>query len=131
MKLHIAVLPGDGIGPEVTAQAVKVLKAIAMEFGHIFTFEYALIGSSAISKTGSALPDETLEVCKKADAILSNLSEEDRDTIVELISYEDNEAGAHMQVEIFEAYIDEKIGDSILRLKKMKENNEIDNGRIN
>jgi 3-isopropylmalate dehydrogenase len=70
MKLHIAVLPGDGIGPEVTAQAVKVLKAIAMEFGHIFTFEYALIGSSAISKTGSALPDETLEVCKKADAIL-------------------------------------------------------------
>lgn len=70
MKLHIAVLPGDGIGPEVTAQAVKALKAIAMEFGHIFTFEYALIGSSAISKTGSALPHETLEICKKADAIL-------------------------------------------------------------
>ena len=64
---------------------------------------------------------------KKANAILSNLSEEDRDTIEELISYEENEAGAHMQVEIFEAHIDEKIGDSILRLKKMKENNEIDN----
>jgi magnesium transporter len=63
----------------------------------------------------------------KANAILSNLSEEDRDTINELISYEENEAGAHMQVEIFEAHIDEKIGDSILRLKKMKENNEIDN----
>ncbi|MCW8820578.1 MAG: magnesium transporter, partial [Sulfurovum sp.] len=64
---------------------------------------------------------------EKANAILSNLSEEDRDTIEELISFEENEAGAHMQVEIFEAHIDEKIGDSILRLKKMKKNNEIDN----
>ncbi len=64
---------------------------------------------------------------EKANAILSNLSEEDRDTIEELISFEENEAGAHMQVEIFEAHIDEKIGDSVLRLKKMKENNEIDN----
>ena len=63
----------------------------------------------------------------KANAVLSNLSEEDRDTINELISYEEHEAGAHMQVEIFEAHIHEKIGDSILRLKKMKENNEIDN----
>ncbi|HSR73516.1 MAG TPA: magnesium transporter [Sulfurovum sp.] len=64
---------------------------------------------------------------KKADAILSNLSAEDRDTIESLISYEENEAGAHMQVEIFEAHLDEKIGDSILRLKKMKKENEIDN----
>lgn len=64
---------------------------------------------------------------EKANAILSNLSEEDRDTIEELISFEENEAGAHMQAEIFEAHIDEKIGDSVLRLKKMKENNEIDN----
>lgn len=64
---------------------------------------------------------------KKADAILSNLSEEDRDTIETLISYEEYEAGAHMQVEIFEAHLDEKIGDSILRLKKMKKENEIDN----
>lgn len=64
---------------------------------------------------------------KKADAILSNLSEEDRDTIEKLISYDENEAGSYMQAEIFEAHIDEKIGDSILRLKKMKANNEIDN----
>jgi len=70
MKLHIAVLPGDGIGPEVIAQAVKVLKAIAMEFGHIFTFEYGLIGGAAISKSGIALPDETIALCKKADTIL-------------------------------------------------------------
>ncbi|MFD1160889.1 3-isopropylmalate dehydrogenase [Hwangdonia seohaensis] len=70
MKLNIAVLPGDGIGPEVTAQAVKVLKAIAMEFGHIFTFNKALVGAAAIEKTGSALPEETVSICKKADAIL-------------------------------------------------------------
>ncbi|MFD1616002.1 3-isopropylmalate dehydrogenase [Gelatiniphilus marinus] len=70
MKLNIAVLPGDGIGPEVTVQAVKALKAIAMEFGHIFTFNYGLVGASAIDKTGEALPNETLSICKNADAIL-------------------------------------------------------------
>ena len=70
MKLHIAVLPGDGIGPEVIAQGVKVLKAIGMCFGHIFTFEYGLIGGAAIDKTGTALPEETLDLCKKVDAIL-------------------------------------------------------------
>lgn len=70
MKLNIAVLPGDGIGPEVTAQAVKVLKAIAMEFGHVFTFNKALVGASAIDKTGNPLPEETISICEKADAIL-------------------------------------------------------------
>ncbi|WP_194766739.1 3-isopropylmalate dehydrogenase [Tamlana sp. I1] len=70
MKLNIGVLSGDGIGPEVTAQAVKVLKAIAMEFDHIFTFEKALVGAIAIEKTGSPLPEETIEICKKADAVL-------------------------------------------------------------
>ena len=70
MKLNIAVLPGDGIGPEVTAQAVKVLKAIAMEFNHVFTFKKALVGSAAIDKTGNPLPEETIDICKKADAVL-------------------------------------------------------------
>ena len=70
MKLNIAVLTGDGIGPEVTAQAVKVLKAIAMEFNHVFTFKKALIGASAIDKTGHPLPEETIDVCKGSDAIL-------------------------------------------------------------
>ncbi|WP_027137678.1 3-isopropylmalate dehydrogenase [Gaetbulibacter saemankumensis] len=70
MKLNIAVLPGDGIGPEVTAQAVKVLKAIAMEFNHVFTFNYGLVGDSAIKKTGNPLPQETIDICEKADAIL-------------------------------------------------------------
>ena len=70
MKLNIAVLPGDGIGPEVTAQAVKVLKAIAMEFNHVFTFQKALVGACAIDKTGSPLPQETISICENADAIL-------------------------------------------------------------
>jgi 3-isopropylmalate dehydrogenase len=70
MKLNIAVLPGDGIGPEVTAQAVKVLKAIAMEFNHVFTFQNALVGAGAIEKTGNPLPEETIEICENADAVL-------------------------------------------------------------
>jgi magnesium transporter len=64
---------------------------------------------------------------KKADAVMSNLSDEDRDTIEELISYEDDEAGSYMQTEVFEAHLDETIGASILRLKKMKAHREIDN----
>ncbi|MDO5972319.1 3-isopropylmalate dehydrogenase [Flavivirga aquimarina] len=70
MKLNIAVLPGDGIGPEVTAQAVKALKAIAMEFNHVFTFETGLVGAAAIDKTGNPLPEETISICENADAIL-------------------------------------------------------------
>ncbi len=63
----------------------------------------------------------------KAEEILLNLSEEDRDMIEELISYQDHEAGAHMQMELFDAHIDETIGESIKRLKKMKANNEVGN----
>ena len=70
MKLNIAVLPGDGVGPEVTAQAVKVLKAIAMVFGHLFTFNKAFVGASAIDKTGDPLPEETISICQNANAIL-------------------------------------------------------------
>lgn len=70
MKLNIAVLPGDGIGPEVIAQAEKVLKAIAMEFNHVFTFQHALVGAAAIAKTGNPLPNETIDICENANAIL-------------------------------------------------------------
>ena len=70
MKKKIAVLPGDGIGPEVTAQAVKVLKVIAEKFQHEFIFEEALIGAIAIDKTGNPFPEETLALCKSSDAIL-------------------------------------------------------------
>ena len=70
MYKNIAVIPGDGIGPEVTRQSVKVLDAIAKRFGHEFDFIYGLMGADAIDKTGSALPSETLEVCMDSDAIL-------------------------------------------------------------
>src|SRR3989344_36223 len=70
MKKNIAVLPGDGIGPEVTAQAVRVLKTIAKKFNHEFEFKEGLVGAAAIDKTGDPLPDETLELCKSSDAIL-------------------------------------------------------------
>jgi 3-isopropylmalate dehydrogenase len=70
MKKKIAVLPGDGIGPEVTAQAVKVLKVIAEKFQHEFEFEEAPIGAIAIDKTGNPFPEETLKLCQSSDAIL-------------------------------------------------------------
>jgi 3-isopropylmalate dehydrogenase len=70
MKKKIAVLPGDGIGKEVTAEAVKVLGVIAERFNHTFSFDYGLIGAAAIDQGGVPLPDETLTLCKNADAIL-------------------------------------------------------------
>lgn len=70
MKLNIAVLAGDGIGPEVTDQAIKALKAIALEFDHTFSFKNALVGAIAIDETGNPLPEKTLTTCEEADAIL-------------------------------------------------------------
>ncbi len=70
MKKNIAVILGDGIGPEVTRQAIKVLDTVAGEFHHEFNYTYALMGADAIDKTGSPLPDETVEICKKSDVIL-------------------------------------------------------------
>jgi len=66
----IAVLAGDGIGPEVVAEGLKVLRAVASRFGHQFSFHEALIGGCAIDVTGSPLPAETVAVCRAADAIL-------------------------------------------------------------
>ncbi len=70
MKARIAVLPGDGIGPEVAAEGVKVLKKVAEAYGHDFVFQEALIGGAAMDVTGSPLPDETLRLCRESDAIL-------------------------------------------------------------
>lgn len=66
----IAVLPGDGIGPEVTNESVKILKVIGEAFQYQFQFDYGLMGAEAIYKTGNPLPDETLELCKNSDAVL-------------------------------------------------------------
>lgn len=70
MEARIVTLPGDGIGTEVVAEGVKVLQAIADEYGHSFTFEEGLIGGCAIDATGAALPEGTLEACQQADAVL-------------------------------------------------------------
>ncbi|MGB5435227.1 MAG: 3-isopropylmalate dehydrogenase [Maribacter sp.] len=70
MKLNIAVLGGDGIGPEVIAQAVKCLQAVEENFGHEFSFSEGLIGAAAMDRTGNPIPEETLTLCKNSDAIL-------------------------------------------------------------
>ncbi|WP_272151434.1 3-isopropylmalate dehydrogenase [Tenacibaculum aiptasiae] len=70
MKYNIAVIPGDGIGPEVTEQAKKALNAIAHVYDHTFIYKDALMGACAIDAIGNPLPDETLSVCKESDAIL-------------------------------------------------------------
>ncbi|RAJ28848.1 3-isopropylmalate dehydrogenase [Pedobacter cryoconitis] len=70
MKKNILVIPGDGIGPEVTQWGKAVLEQIAISFDHEFTFDEALMGHAAIEATGNPLPDETLEKARKSDAIL-------------------------------------------------------------
>ncbi|SHI93047.1 3-isopropylmalate dehydrogenase [Pseudozobellia thermophila] len=70
MQLKIALLGGDGIGPEVLAQSVKCLKAIEETFNHSFEYVEASVGAVAISNTGKPLPDATLKLCREADAIL-------------------------------------------------------------
>lgn len=70
MKKTIAVLPGDGIGPEITAQAVKALDAVAERFSHEFVYRYADIGAVAIDRHGEPYPDSTHKVCMESDAVL-------------------------------------------------------------
>jgi 3-isopropylmalate dehydrogenase len=70
MKATIAVLAGDGIGPEVVAEGVKVLRSVAARFGHSFELPEALVGGCAIDATGKPLPDETYSLCLASDAVL-------------------------------------------------------------
>ena len=70
MKLKIAVLPGDGIGPEIMKQGVAVMDAIAEKFGHEVSYEEAICGAHAIDAVGDPFPEKTFEVCKNADAVL-------------------------------------------------------------
>ncbi|MGC1547085.1 MAG: 3-isopropylmalate dehydrogenase [Rhodanobacter sp.] len=70
MKANIVTLPGDGVGPEVTAAAVAVLKAVAAHYEHIFQFDEHLIGGAAIDATGEPLPAASLQACQQADAVL-------------------------------------------------------------
>ncbi|TWP24706.1 3-isopropylmalate dehydrogenase [Apibacter muscae] len=70
MKLNIAVLPGDGIGPEIVTQALEVTKAICSKFNHELSYKEALVGAIAIDKTGVPYPQETHELCMASDAVL-------------------------------------------------------------
>ena len=70
MNYKIALIPGDGIGPEVVQEAVQVLETIGEKYGHSFTFERVLMGGCAIDAVGKSYPDDTAEKCKACDAVL-------------------------------------------------------------
>ncbi len=70
MKLNIAVLAGDGIGPEISKQGVAVMAAVCKKFGHEVNFTEALVGAAAIDAVGYPFPDDTYNICKEADAVL-------------------------------------------------------------
>jgi 3-isopropylmalate dehydrogenase len=70
MRVNIALIRGDGIGPEVTAAAVSVINAAAEKFGHDITYREAVAGGAAIDKFGEPLPKQTLDICKASDAVL-------------------------------------------------------------
>ena len=70
MKLNIAVLPGDGIGPEIIAQALNVTKAVCEKFGHELEYKYAICGADAIDKVGNPYPEDTHQICMESDAVL-------------------------------------------------------------
>jgi 3-isopropylmalate dehydrogenase len=70
MEAKIVTLPGDGISPEIVAEAVQVLRKVAEVYGHTFTFEDALVGGAAIDATGEPLPAETLALCQESDGVL-------------------------------------------------------------
>ncbi|MFQ6122099.1 MAG: 3-isopropylmalate dehydrogenase [Dehalococcoidales bacterium] len=70
MRFNLAVLPGDGVGPEITTEAIRVLQAVGKRFGHNFNLQYGLIGGVAIEEQGTALSPETLKLCRNCDAVL-------------------------------------------------------------
>ena len=70
MDFKIAVLAGDGIGPEISVQGVEVMSAVCEKFGHKVSYEHAICGADAIDKVGDPFPEATYQVCKDADAVL-------------------------------------------------------------
>ena len=70
MEKTIALIPGDGIGPDVVGQAVKVLDKVAEKYGHKFIYKEVIAGGSAIDKFGNPLPEEQLDICKSSDSVL-------------------------------------------------------------
>ena len=70
MNIKIALVPGDGIGPEVVGQAVKAVDAVAAEFGHTIEYRKALVGACAIDECGDPYPEESHSICMASDAVL-------------------------------------------------------------
>jgi 3-isopropylmalate dehydrogenase len=70
VEFNLAVLPGDGVGPEVTTEGIKVLQAVGKRFNYSFNLHYGLVGGVAIDETGTALPEDTLKMCQHSDAVL-------------------------------------------------------------
>lgn len=70
MKYKIAILPGDGVGPEVINEAIRVLDSVSKQFGHEFLYKFSLIGGASIDKHGEALTHETLEICRDSHAVI-------------------------------------------------------------
>ena len=70
MKASIAILPGDGIGPEVVAESLKILTAIEQKYNHDFQLIFGRVGGNAIDEFNTPLPDQTVEICQSVDAIL-------------------------------------------------------------
>ena len=70
MNYKLAVIPGDGIGPEVVEQTLKVLDKVGTKFGHTFEYTKVLAGGCAIDEKGECLPQETIDICKASDAVL-------------------------------------------------------------
>jgi len=70
MQFELVVLPGDGVGPDVTTEGIKVLEAVGKKFGHQFKLHYGLVGGVAIDKEGTALSEDTIKMCRDADAVL-------------------------------------------------------------
>jgi 3-isopropylmalate dehydrogenase len=70
MQFELAVLLGDGVGPEVAKEAIRVLQAVGGKFGHTFNLRHGLVGGVAIDETGTALPDDDLKMCQSSDAVL-------------------------------------------------------------
>ncbi len=98
----IAVLPGDGIGPDVIEQGIKVLKAITEKFGHKFKFTYGLIGGIAVDEKGVPLPEETIELAKNSDAVfLGAVGDWKYDTLDPAIRPEKGLLGIRKELELF------------------------------
>ena len=92
MDFKIAVLAGDGIGPEISTVGVDVMTAVCEKFGHKVNYEYAICGADAIDKVGDPFPEATYEVCKNADAVLFSAVGDPNSTMILLPKYAPNRA---------------------------------------